>query len=691
MESTIVSFPWNPVIGTYVVAVESQPITDEYDLLNNNVNKTVQVIAAPAIEIAPTEFTFLVPTDSSDTDTLTITNLPTAWETLNYNILYDGDLGGSWISASPETGTVAVNDLDIVTITVDTTGLSEGNYQGFIIVQSNDLDDPELIATVNLTVVYGNDMTVISINSPTGTVPFDNYAINATVQNLGYYTQTGVVVNCTVMEGLFGPFLIEDFAGATFPPDGWSQEESGEWDQYDSNNAGGTAPEARLYWNNINGDYAYLDSVPVSTIGAPTLSLGFNNSLDHYSSTFNAKILVRSDSGSSWIDVTPWSNPVTDDISAAYNEVDITSAIGSDTQIRFEFDGDDYNLNNWYIDDIHIFSDPSRSPGDVVYSSEQTIDLDALLSTDIEFLPGWNADTLGFFAIQVETRLTGDQDTGNDIITAVVEIYEDILVPTISNVFDFPDPQSIGGNVNVSCEVFDESGLSDVRIDITGPAGFTQVNVSMTESEGGIYYYDIAYGIEGVYQYTIWSIDTIGNSITTSQYQFSIVDATIIIVDIDFGNGWNLITIPVNRTDYKASNLRENITSCQFISWFNSTSQQFETYTGNPESDFSILDGQSYLLYTAAGSTLTLVGMQIITVSVPINTGWNLIGWFNIDDTTASSIHENITGCQFISWFNSTSQQFETYTGNPDSDFIITQGMGLMLYTTTSSVWHGEG
>jgi len=74
-----------------------------------------------------------------------------------------------------------------------------------------------------------------------------------------------------------------------------------------------------------------------------------------------------------------------------------------------------------------------------------------------------------------------------------------------------------------------------------------------------------------------------------------------------------------------------------------------------------------------------------------LNIGWNNIGWYHDYDTTASSLHENITGCQFISMFDSTAQSFWTYTGNPASDFVISQGMGLMLYTTTSSVWYGEG
>jgi hypothetical protein len=162
-------------------------------------------------------------------------------------------------------------------------------------------------------------------------------------------------------------------------------------------------------------------------------------------------------------------------------------------------------------------------------------------------------------------------------------------------------------------------------------------------------------------------------------------------VNIPIVTGWNLITVPVNITGFNASNLRDNITGCQFISYLNGTSQTFSTYTGNVASDFRILDGHGYLLYTTASSTLTLSGSPITTVNVPINVGWSLIGWFNDTSTMASSIHGNITGCQFISYLNGTTQTFSTYTGNVASDFVVTQGMGLLLYATTASNWHGEG
>ena len=80
-------------------------------------NKTVQVIAAPAIDVTPTSLSFLVPTESSDSDSLTITNLPSAEASLSYSIVCNDGIY-QWLSASPLTGTVAIGDVDDVIVTV---------------------------------------------------------------------------------------------------------------------------------------------------------------------------------------------------------------------------------------------------------------------------------------------------------------------------------------------------------------------------------------------------------------------------------------------------------------------------------------------------------------------------------------------------------------------------------------------
>ena len=51
------------------------------------------------------------------------------------------------------------------------------------------------------------------------------------------------------------------------------------------------------------------------------------------------------------------------------------------------------------------------------------------------------------------------------------------------------------------------------------------------------------------------------------------------------------------------------------------------------------------------------------------------------------------TGSEMVSWFNASSQTFETYIvgGPPQFDFVIRPGMGVFVLVDESSVWYGEG
>jgi len=249
-----------------------------------------------------------------------------------------------------------------------------------------------------------------------------------------------------------------------------------------------------------------------------------------------------------------------------------------------------------------------------------------------------------------------------------------------------PDGDDYGTNVTLSWDIdeLDDSEYNKITLRRKGQYNSTWYNVSDMLSESSFSWDHESFWVEDP-GFWYWYLDD--EFMIICEY----IDEPTITVNIPLEAGWNLITVPVNIAGFNASNLKENITGCQSIGWFDSAAQIFRVYTGNPASDFVILDGCGLLLYTTAGSTLTLTGMPITTVSVPINAGWNVIGWFNASDTTAISLHGNITGCQSIGWFDSAAQIFRVYTGNPASDFVISQGMGLMLYTTTSSVWHGEG
>jgi hypothetical protein len=691
MESVLINFKWNPDYGTYLIAIESQPVQNEYDLSNNKVNTTVQVIPAPIIDVNPTSFSFVVPLNGTDSKILTISNLPTAEAELNYSISFSGDYNGNWLSANPDNGIIEIGQSDNVTITANTSGLSKGNYLGNIIVESNDINDPEINIPVNLSVILAHDVGAVSVNFPSGTVPQGSYVVNATVGNFGCVDQVDVVVNCTVMEGIFGTFLYEDFSGG-FLPEGWSQEEAGEWSQHDGNDAGGVAPEAYLYWSGVNGDYACLDSKPVNTVGAPSLVLRFNHSVDQYTGSFYCRVLSRSDSGDEWVDVTPWSNPVSGDMSAGEWEVDISGDIGVGTQVRFEFDGDNYNLNDWYVDDVHVFAPSALGAGDVVFSSEAVVDVAALSEVDVLFSPAWVVEVNGFYAIEVSTRLVGDQQVGNDVVVGVVEVYEDVSPPVVSDVVVLPDPQIVGEVVNVSCVVVDESGVDEVFVRVVGPDGFSPVNVSMVSGGGDVFFAELVVDVVGNYSCSVWACDVVGNGVCSSSVFFVVVNESCVSVDVSLLPGWNLITVPV-RTSWWASDLAGNVVGCGSVSGWDAVNQTYETFiVGVPESDFVIEEGCGYFVDVSVGSVCTMVGLPVVNVSVPLSVGWNLLGWYHEGNTTASGFAENISGCGSVSWWNNSVQTYDTFiVGIPESDFGITRGMGLFVDVNQSGEWNGSG
>jgi len=449
-----VSFEWNPGVGTYLVAIEARPLPNENDTMNNEANKTVYIVYSPSIWISPENFDFYIETNSTDDDILVVGNDVNSYGDLTFQISTDS----SWLSANPTNGAVPIGESVNVTVTVNSTGLTQGVYHGNLIISTNDVNEPEITVPVTLNVVYANDVGVLSINYPAGSIPPENYTINATIKNFGDRNQTNVTVNCTIMEGILGTFLYEDFSGGV-PPSGWSQEEAGEWDQSSTSNAGGTAPEARLYWYNINGDYAYLDSPAINTIGAPTLTLSFKHYISHYTSSFNCRVYARASTSDVWTDITPWSNPVSSDIGPETVTVDVTSFIGPETQIRFEFDGDAYNINDWYIDDVEIYS--LKAGGDTVYYSEITVDIPAYSSKYVEFTP-WNA-TNGSYVIEISTLLDGDENNSNNATSCGVIV---TFPPECK--FTHPlDRSVVNGTVNITGTAYDADGeISSVWVKI---------------------------------------------------------------------------------------------------------------------------------------------------------------------------------------------------------------------------------
>ena len=526
-ESTPVSFNWDPAIGNYFVEIESQPITDEYDLLNNVVNKTVDVIAAPAIDVTPTSLDFMVPTDDSDTEILTIINLASAEAVLDYDITVD-DGGAGWLSALPVSGTIAIDDYDDITITVDTTGMTQGDYTGSVIITSNDLNDPEVIVPVDLTVVYGDDMAAISVNSPVGVIMDGSYTVNATVQNMGLNPQTGVTVNCSIFEGGIGGDIInENFS--TEPVDWTITHLNGTtawtWDSVDErmeHSYGSTTPNE-----------GYLDSPVLDCSGKSGITLSFYNywKADYTSGDQDGYVRGSIDGGSTFpylIDEFHHNDPPLDDEVKYY---DISSWADGQAQVMVRYDAWNDNDWYWYIDDFIV---NAAITGDLVYSSETTVSLAAYEQEFVEFSPAWDA-IMGTFGIQVTTMLSGDENSANDVAAEVVSVEGPGLAfnPNSYNagpiVVNDTDSTSFGiwndGIGTLTYSLNETCGWVDVN-PISGDSSVEQdtitVDINTTGLTPGPYQCDIDISSNG--GSGVFSVEVI---VVTSTYEFEDVNQSI--------------------------------------------------------------------------------------------------------------------------------------------------------------------
>ena len=259
----------------------------------------------------------------------------------------------------------------------------------------------------------------------------------------------------------------------------------------------------------------------------------------------------------------------------------------------------------------------------------------------------------------------------------------------IENISASPRVQDFPGWVNITCDVLSDNPTNDVKVDIKLPDG-SHFNQSMSKlNPQNRYYFNSTFIESGIYDYSIWVEDTNSNQKTSYCFHFYIGTGYI---DIALNQGWNLLTVPVDTNMY-AGDLANNITGCVSVSRWDGVNQTYDSYVvGFPESDFVLVDGFGYFVDVDQGSVLSLVGPPVLSVGVPLNVGWNMIGWYHEDVTSASSIAENISGCGLVSRWDGVNQSFDSYVvGFPESDFTVTCGMGLFVDVSTDSTWYGEG
>ncbi|PLX14922.1 MAG: hypothetical protein C0598_00285 [Marinilabiliales bacterium] len=148
--------------------------------------------------------------------------------------------------------------------------------------------------------------------------------------------------------------ISEDFSG-NMPPSGWSIDGfSSQWTSDDSENAGGTAPEAHFTYTSSIG-VSRLVSPEVDLSGYSSVTLRFKHFYDNYSGTDPVLGVATRSGGGDWN--VAWEIGPSGDVGPETQllEIDNSDVGATDFQFCIYIDGNFYNMDNWYIDDVELY------------------------------------------------------------------------------------------------------------------------------------------------------------------------------------------------------------------------------------------------------------------------------------------------------------------------------------------------
>ena len=149
--------------------------------------------------------------------------------------------------------------------------------------------------------------------------------------------------------------LQESFDGTTMPT-GWTiNGQPNNWSVSGTNNAGGQPSEMHLSWSPQFNGMTRLVSPAVDLTGVSSVVFTFKHYLDHYQGSNTIGIATSSDGGTTWNQ--GWSQGYTTSNSYSVTQEITTPDMGqASVQFCIFFNGSSYDINDWFFDDILVFT-----------------------------------------------------------------------------------------------------------------------------------------------------------------------------------------------------------------------------------------------------------------------------------------------------------------------------------------------
>lgn len=265
-------------------------------------------------------------------------------------------------------------------------------------------------------------------------------------------------------------FINEHFNGSSAPA-GWHVVGAGtsNWGISATQNAGGQANELVLVWSPQFNGTSRMVMPAVDLTGVSSVVVSFKHALDNYTGSHTIGIATSSDGGTTWNQ--GWSqNYSSSNVWTVTQNITTPDMGNSDVLFCLFYTGNSYNINNWYFDDIEIFS-------------QENLDL-SLNSIDMNSTMGAGDADITFTVQNKGLETISQFKMGYQINEEepVEEVFDVTLESLQSQQFSFAAPVSlIPGTYDITVAILEVNGGNDD--DPTNDALTKRINVALGETQ----------------------------------------------------------------------------------------------------------------------------------------------------------------------------------------------------------------
>ena len=243
--------------------------------------------------------------------------------------------------------------------------------------------------------------------------------------------------------------LQESFDGTTLPS-GWSiNGQSSNWSVSATNNAGGSPNEMHLTWSPQFNGMTRLVSPAVDLTGINSVVFSFKHALDNYSGSNTIGIATSSDGGANWNQA--WSQGYSTSNTWTVSQEISTPDMGqANVQFCIFFNGSSYNINDWFFDDIVVFT-------------LENLDLGVTSATLPGFIGSGEA-SFGMTVFSYGTTTVNTVEASYEVegMEPVTETFTVNIASLGSTTLNFTTPtQLIPGSYNVNYSIISVNGQAD--------------------------------------------------------------------------------------------------------------------------------------------------------------------------------------------------------------------------------------